>query len=115
VDLAHGALEALAEVSVVEAEPAVAVGALGMGGEVLLPEQLERHPLALELLVDVGEVGGGVAGHRRRGRGKQQGLERGVIDRRVKWPDDAGPTGPFQVLGHRPFWRACRRRQCVRD
>ena len=49
------------------AELRVAVAA-GMDLEVLLPEQLQRDPVALELAVDVRAVGSGSVGHWRRGR-----------------------------------------------
>ena len=65
---------------VVPAELAVAVSALGVGGAVLLPQQLQRHALALELLVDQREVGRGVADRPRRGVREQQRLERRVIE-----------------------------------
>ena len=55
------------------AELRVAVAA-GMDVEVLLPEQLQRDPVALELAVDVRAVGSGSVGHWRRAA-KQPGLE----------------------------------------
>nr|ART89736.1 hypothetical protein [uncultured bacterium] len=56
--LAHRALERLGKRLVVFAELRVAPGAaLGVGGHVLLPQQHQRHALAIELAVHAAPVG----------------------------------------------------------
>ena len=77
------------------AELRVAVAA-GMDLEVLLPEQLQRDPVALELAVDVRAVGSGSVGHWRRAA-KQPGLERRVVQVGRQRPAQPVPSRPLQI------------------
>jgi hypothetical protein len=106
LDLAHGALQALAKAPVVQAELAVAVGAPRVSGAVLLPQQRKRHALAFELLVNAGKVGRGVACRRSARRPEQPRLQRRVVKRRDQRPANARLKGAFQVAGDRSLGQA---------
>ena len=103
VDLAHRALQALREAMIEPAELAVAIRLAGMGAAVLLPQQLQGDALALEFLVQVREVGRGIAFHHRRGVRKQQRLEPRLVHFRRQRPAETGIAGALHVLGHRPL------------
>ncbi len=69
------------------------------GVTLFLPEQEQRHPLALQLPVDRGPVR--QAAHRCRQcrrRREQQAFQRAIIQLGGQWPGQAGRFGPAQVL-----------------
>ena len=107
--LAHRARQAVAEALVVPAELAVLVGPLTVGGVVFLPEQLQRHPFAFELLVHVRVLGVRVllALH---DLGEQQPLEGGVIQILRQRPAEALLDRPLHVIAHRALGDAGGRR-----
>jgi hypothetical protein len=76
--------------------------ALGSDRLILLPQQRERDPFALELAMDLRPVRGGahLRGHRL-GKGKQQTLQRRLIEPLGQRPGQTGVLGPADVLRHR--------------
>ena len=101
VHLAHRALEALGEVPVEVAEARILVGRPGRRLDVLLPQQCEGDVLALEPLMDAGEIGHPVA-HRRPARTRrpaQQRAQARLIGRRQLGPAHAAGLGGLHVLG----------------
>jgi hypothetical protein len=67
---------------------------------VLLPQQLQGHPDALELLVQLGQVRHDPFPPDGRSR-KEPGLEHGVVQIRWQRPGQARAPGPDDVLRHR--------------
>ena len=51
------AFQAITEAVIVGAKLAVAIGRAGVSDDILVPEQLQGHALAIEFLVDNREVG----------------------------------------------------------
>ena len=99
VDLAHRALQAFGPIAVLDAEARVLVRqCVGLG--VLLPQQLQRHAGALELLVDVGVVGLEVACCTRHRRLEQPRLELRVVEALCCSPVDAGGARQQRELAH---------------
>ena len=110
VHLAHRARQPAAELVVVEAELAVAVGALAVHRLVLVPQQLQRHALALELLMDVGVIGCRVSRRARCRRAwEQQPFDRRLIEVWQQRPRQPDLGRPGQVLGDRPLRQPGRR------
>ena len=106
VHLAHRALEPLAKAPVVPAELAVAVGGVGLRCVILLPQQLQRDALALELLVELAEIGLRVGHDPCRRARKQPRLKLRIIDFGGKRPGDTGREGAPHILGDRPLGQA---------
>ena len=84
----------------------------GTFGAVLLPQKLQRHAAALELLVHLGPVGS----RARRaivetGRREQPTLQLGVADLRRDRPRDADHLGAAHVLANRRLADTC----CIPD
>jgi hypothetical protein len=98
--LAHRALEPSAEYLVMLAELGVAPGAAtGVGLGVFLPQQHQRHALALQVLVHASPVGLDEA--RGQARGGQQGLlQARLIPVAHLVPVQTGGAGQRQVLLH---------------
>ena len=101
VHLTHRAFERLAKLPVVEAELAVAVGATGVRGVILLPQQRKGDALAFEFLVNMGKVGRGVACRGSARAAEQLRLQRRVVHLRSQRPADARLKGALQVAGDR--------------
>lgn len=72
-----------------------------MGGGVLLPQQLQGDALALEFLMQMREVRGGIAFQHRRGVGEQQRLQPRLVHVRGERPAETGVA--LHVLRYRPF------------
>ena len=85
----------------VDLEELGAAVAARMNLGVLLPEELQGDAVALELAVDVRAVGPGSAS-RRRGAGKQPGLERRVVQLGRQRPAESALSRPPQIAIHRP-------------
>ena len=79
--LAHRALETALETLEEEAELAIAIRVAGMRNGVLFPQQLQRDAFALQLLMQMREVGLGMPRNARQRVRKQQRLELGVVHR----------------------------------
>ena len=82
------------------AEVATAV-AVRMDLGVLLPQQLQRDAVALELAVDIRAVGPDPVVHRRGAR-KQPGLKRRVVQLGRQRPDEPALRRPLQIAIDRP-------------
>ena len=98
IDLAHKALQALAEGLIEQAELAVAVGGPGMGVGLLLPQQHEGHPGAFDLLMEVAAIEWRVGGHERRCAREQACLERRVVQVGRQRPGQARGLGALDIL-----------------
>src|SRR5437867_6835441 len=98
--LAHRALKSQRPAPVMDAETGVAVGPPGTLRAVLLPQQLQRHRLLLELLMDPREVWGGEARDARRGRALQSRRKLSLVKLAHHLPHHARRRGPLQILGY---------------
>lgn len=74
-----------------------------MGVRVLLPQELQGNALALEFLVQLREIRGGITFHHRRGVRKQQRLEPSLVHFRRQRLAETGVAGALHVLRYRPF------------
>jgi len=110
VGLAHGASEAVAQALVVLAELAVLVCPVALGSVVLLPDKLQRHSFALELLVHVGIVRVRALLSLQNLR-KQQPLEGCVVQILRQRPTQGRLDRSLHVVAHRAFGDA----GCGRD
>lgn len=97
VDLAHAAPLTAAPGAVVLAELAVAVGLVAVDLDVLRPQQLQGHALALERLVNLEVVRRREAQRRRLGR-EQLRLQRRLVGAIRQRPADAGDLRQADVL-----------------
>ena len=86
-----------------QTELAVAIRLTGVRGGVFLPQQHERHALALELLVQVRKIGHGMTFHQRRGAGKEQRLELSLVRLRRQRPSKPCCLRSTQIFGYRPL------------
>jgi len=108
VDLAHGTLEGFGVSAVVLTELRIAVDVrIGVALAVFLPQQHQRHALAAQLLMHLGEVRGdktaGTHNHTQQAVmqfGFAHGLDLGPVQALV--------TGKFDVLGDNAFGEAQR-------
>ena len=98
--LAHAALLLRPPLAVELAETAVAIGPLLMPGHILGPKQLQGHPLALELLVDLKVVRLDEARRLLLGW-EQQGLEADFVHPLGQGPGDTLGPGKADVLADR--------------
>ena len=85
MDLAHAALLTIGPLTVAFAELAVAIGSVADLGDILRPEQLQCHALALELGMELGVIGLGIACRCLPRRVKPR-LQCGLIHVRRQWP-----------------------------
>ena len=93
--LTHRRPEAPSPAPVDLAKLAVAV-AVGMDLGILLPQELQRDPDALELTVDLRAIGPDPVPHRR-GPRKQPGLERRIVQLGRHWPAHPAGGRPLQI------------------
>ncbi len=101
----HG-IELCGPRAIENAEPRVLIP-VGIRALVLLPEQLERHALALELAVDSGPIGKRTR-DRFRGRCREEPCleRRRVIEFRRQWPWQAGRSEAAEVITDSAVGRA---------
>jgi hypothetical protein len=101
VDLAHRALQPQRVAPIPFAELAVAVGRLpGMGGDVLFPQQHERHAFAPQLLVGAAVVRQHVVGRAVQTALHEPALQCRVAQRLNGGPVQARDARQADVLGH---------------
>ncbi len=100
VPLAHRRIELLGPAPVDLAELAVAI-ARRVGLQVLDPQQVQGHALALELTMDVRRVGLRPRTGRRARAAQNLRLQRRLVQCLGQWPAQAGFPRPLQVQRHR--------------
>ena len=99
MDLAHRALELLGEAPVVFAELRVAVGlAASVVGAVLIPQQHQRHALAVQFLVQAAVVGLHMVARPFR-RHQEAPFERHLVDCLHACPIEAGGGRHANIFG----------------
>ena len=103
MDLPHRALQGLPPAPVKIAELAVGIGGGAMVFPVFLPQQLQRHALAFEFLMDRRVIGRGKLGRhpRRRRCTENEAGERLVIEPLGQGPGKPCALGCLGVLGDR--------------